>query len=303
MKPQGERIVVTAANDQYCDSLLRMLASLGDIHCRVAIFDLGLSEQGRQRIQQTCGKDCRILDPGWCVSIPGREQLPSYKKVFLAKPFIPELIPGFMQYLWIDADILLLSNTALDDFFDAAGTDGVAICYEDHPSYNRARGASLLRRLGLGKKSYKVKRLEQYFGRETARKWGDGPTLNSGIFCIGLNSPAWRHWQETIREADLDGHEKKRLICDQTCLDLAIQVHRIATSTLPATHNWCLGLADPLMENSTRRLVEPIPPHAPIKVLHATGTLKREFTALVDMEPAAGEGLSPATEQANATAR
>ncbi len=267
-------ILVTAANNQYCGSLLAMLRSLRKIIFPVAVFDLGLSTEDRARISSLCPQGCTIFDPGWCVPLKDIESTPNYKKVFLAKPYIPRLIPGYSKYVWIDADIWFQDASAIDDYLAASETLGAAIGYEDHPSYKRGGLASLLRRLGLWKKEYKAKRMQQYFGSDVARKWSRGATLNSGIFCFNADSEIWAHWQSAISEANLDGQERKRLICDQTCLDLAIERERLKVKKMPATHNWCLGLSFPMSKGKPARFFDPIPPHLPIKVLHATGDSK-----------------------------
>jgi hypothetical protein len=126
----------------------------------------------------------------------------------------------------------------------------------------------------LRRESYKAKRLRQYFGRSAARRWRNTPTLNSGIFCFSGNSPVWQYWQDAIRKANLARQQKKRLICDQTCLDVALLSHKLPLTKMPPTHNWCLGLAQPELCRKTGLLLDPLPPHAVIKTLHFTGPEK-----------------------------
>lgn len=271
MNAEDACILVSAADSRYCGSLLAMLHSLRDINLPLGVLDLGLSEQDRDRIRSVWGRDCQIFDPGWCIALEDQSATPSYKKVFLAKPFLPQLLPGYTRYLWVDADIHFQDTSAINDYIAAADTTGVAIGFEDHPSYRKKGWPALLQRLGIGKKTYKARRMEQYFGTEVARKWSKGATLNSGIFCIRGNCKAWSHWQAAMQKANLSGQNRKRLICDQTCLDLAISQAGLAVHRMPATHNWCLGLALPQSRQAPPYLVEPVTPHRPIKVLHATG--------------------------------
>jgi len=271
-----------------------MLHSIEALSLRVGVFDLGLSLENKKKIAHVCNFNCSIIDPGWCVSLPPTENTPEYKKVFLAKPFIPNLFPGFSKYLWVDADIWFQDCSALEDYLEAADSSGIAICYEDHPLYQRSekkRLPKILEQLRLKNESYKSKRLRKYFGRASARKWGDSPTLNSGIFCITAESSVWRHWQDTVRRANLQGHEGKRLICDQTCLDLAVLENNLSPTKMPATHNWCLSLAAPMIQQDTGLLVDPIAPHLPIKVLHSIGSKKNYFGSLPNHRTSVDDNL------------
>jgi hypothetical protein len=274
MSKVPECVVVTASNDAYLNSLLRMLKSIRPANLPIGLLDLGLSEHNKQRVMQTYGGKCIILDPGWCVALSDQEDTPDYKKVFLAKPFIPSLFPGYSTYLWVDADVVFLDCSAVADFLQAAHVNGIAVCYEDHPLYRtppRKSGSSLKRYLSRKSRSYKEKRLRQYFGQQISRRWRDTPTLNSGIFCLKGSSPAWHHWQQAMFSANLTGQIKKHLICDQTCLDFAVLSNELNPAKMPATHNWCLSLAQPLVCKTTGHLLDPMPPHPKIKVLHCMG--------------------------------
>jgi hypothetical protein len=295
MKVDGRYIAVTAANDKYYESLLAMLQSIKPMRFEIGVFDLGLSSENKRNISQVCDTKCTFIDPGWCVPIPDVESTPDYKKVFLAKPFIPDFFPGFSKYLWIDSDIWFQDCSALEDYLEAADNSGIAICYEDHPMYIRPRKkrwSAIRERLGLIEKSYKMKRIRNYFGREMARCWGSSPIMNSGIFCIIADSPVWCHWQHMIQKADLAGHGRKRLICDQTCLDLATLINRISPTKMPATHNWCVGLAVPMVAADTGILVDPIYPHNPIKVLHSAGSIKSDFGLLQNRSALSSDRVS-----------
>lgn len=265
-------VVVTASDSDYCDYLLTMLRSIARVDLPLVVFDVGLTDDERQRIESSWHGDCRVFNPGWCIDLIDQAETPEYKKVFLAKPFLPELLPGYQRYLWVDADICFLDDSAIEDYIRASESNGAAIGYEDHPSYRQQSKLTLLQKLGLKKKHYKARKLEKYFGGEVARRWSSTDTLNSGIFCMHRDSTIWSEWQRALKEANLEGQQRKRLICDQTCLDLAISRQQLPVQRMPATHNWCLGLAQPLALSTASFLVDPVPPHAPVKVLHGTGS-------------------------------
>jgi hypothetical protein len=283
-----------------------MLKSINSVRIMIGVFDLGLSDANKSRISRACTTGCTILDPGWRIPLPDSESTPQYKKVFLAKPFIPDVFPGFSKYIWVDSDIWFQDSSALDDYIEAADHSGLAICYEDHPMYGRAgkkRFSAVRERLGLVKEGYKIKRIRKYFGREMARRWGSTPIMNSGIFCITADSPIWHLWQHMIQKANLVGHDRKRLICDQTCLDLAVLINNFSPKVMPATHNWCVGLAEPMVHAETGKLVDPIYPYKPIKVLHSAGSIKTDFRLLQARGESSPGRLTPAGQESAATQR
>ena len=133
MKANKKNVVVTAANDKYINYAINMLESINSKSFMIGVFDLGLSAANKCRISRACNDGCIIIDPGWQISPPDCESTPDYKKVFLAKPFIPDLFPGFSKYLWIDSDIWFQDSSALDDYFDAATQTGMATGFALQP--------------------------------------------------------------------------------------------------------------------------------------------------------------------------
>ena len=99
-------IIVSAANDAYMAFLDDRPASIQDRlqEYDLGILDLGLSEESKDQIRTRKG-DAMILDPGGCHQPADMSGQPSHKKVFLAKPFLPEVLPGHSGSLWIDADV------------------------------------------------------------------------------------------------------------------------------------------------------------------------------------------------------
>lgn len=269
-------ILISGANDKYVPFLLETLTSLGASieNYDIGIFDLGLSDESISRLS-SLSSHVKIVKLNWLRPIPDQDKQPSYKKIFLAKAFIPDFFPGYDGYVWIDADIWFPDPTAIDDYIEASAVTGIAVSYECHPSYKtlqKYRTHTLLGKTFIkGVKSYKFRKIKDYFGMKLAVKWGLTPIMNSGIFCIRANSQVWKAWQEKIMTANLSKSGKSTQICDQTCLDLAVHEGGLTHTIMPATHNWCVELARPLICRNSKKLLDPMYPHAPIKVVHLLG--------------------------------
>jgi hypothetical protein len=274
---QRNFILISAANDKYIPYLSATLASLQPIimHYDVGIYDLGLSESSKNALSALCDGRVTFVDPQWCRPVPNQDTLPSYKKVFLAKAFIPDFFPNYQGYVWIDADMWFPQPSAIEDYIAASDKTGFAVSYECHPSYETILKYRTLSVFGKtfvkGTKSYKFNKIHRYFGLSSALKWGLTPVMNSGIFCIRHDSAAWKHWQHKILTADLSKEGKRTQICDQTCLDIGTKEAGLLPTPMPATHNWCVELARPLLCSKTKALLDPMFPHSPIKVVHLLG--------------------------------
>lgn len=275
--------LISSANDPYVGQLSEMLDSMGAAldDYALKILDLGLSDQSKDMLSRFQA-DVQFLDPGWQLKFPGHEKAPDYKKVFVSKPFLPTLFPGYAGYIWIDADIWFQDASALEDYVAAGAATGSAFSFESHPMY---RSIQKVRQFKVGNwvfikgyKDYFFNKCRLMFGNRVAVKIGIRPVLNSGIFYMTANSPVWRAWQETMGSANLARHDRFTQICDQTCLQVALIQGQLAHGVLPASHNWLPGLAPPLLDPTTGHLTDPAYPHGVIKVLHLVdGGFNAEF--------------------------
>lgn len=282
-KTHPEIALVSSANDPYVGQLAEMLESIGPTldQYDLKILDLGLSDKSKERLRRFQA-NTEFKDPGWLLPLPGQERAPDYKKVFVSKPFLPDLFPGYAGFVWIDADIWLQDASALQEYVAAASLTGAAFSFESHPLY---RSIQKVRRLRLGNWVY-IKGIKDYFlgkcrlmfGDKVAANIGIRPILNSGIFYMDSDSPIWNAWQNTMRAANLARHDRFAQICDQTCLQVATIQGDFDYGVLPATHNWLPRLAPPVFDASRGQLLDPMFPHGKIKVIHLVdGGHKDEF--------------------------
>ena len=276
-------IIVSAANDAYMEFLDDMLASIQDrLHeYDLGILDLGLSEKSLERIRARKEK-AKIADPGWRCPPADMSKQPSYKKAYYAKPFLPEIFPGYSGYMWIDADVWLQDSSAIEHYVVASqkAPGKGAIAFECHPDYQDIHHKPrfrVVRKFGIfpvairmvGRKVFRL--AYDLFGDEVARQYGLAPDNNSGLFFIHADSPAWGAWRGHMSKANHRNFVKRDYFPDQTCLNIALRRNGISFSVMPPIYNWVAGLALPLLDEDTHTLLDSCAPHQKLYAIHLTG--------------------------------
>ena len=207
-------LIVSASNDEYLDLLDGMLGSIGGrlADFDLGIIDLGLSDAGKDRIRARKA-GVHFARAEWRRTFPGIDKAPEYKKVFVSKPFIPDIFPGYENYVWVDADIWFQDAGAIDDYVEAGNARGGgggagrgAFSFESHPTYRSIQKVRTLEILGVifikGIKDYFLKKEREMFGSRIAAEIGIHPVLNSGLFHMAGGSPSGkpgrkRSWPRT----------------------------------------------------------------------------------------------------------
>lgn len=289
-------IVVSAANDAYLHLLEGMLASIAGklTDFDLGIVNLGLSDSGKERIAAHKA-DAHIARAEWRRAFPGIDKVPEYKKIFISKPYIPEMFPGYDNYVWVDADVWFQNAGGLDDYVEASEKTGAAFSFEAHPTYRSTQKVRTLDIFGVtiikNIKDYFLTKRREMFGTRVAAKIGMHSILNSGLFCMAAESPVWRAWQEKILAANLGRQHRRTQICDQTCLQMALIQRELSYAVMPATHNWIPGLSAPLVDAETFTLLDTAWPHLPIKAVHLMGIKNSKFELPVTDGRRIGTGL------------
>lgn len=276
-------IIVSGANDAYMDFLDDMLASIRNrLHeYDLGILDLGLSEKSIEMIRAR-KESAHITDPGWRYQFGDMSKQPSHKKAYYAKPYLPEIFPGYSGYMWIDADVWLQDSSAIEHYVAASekSPGKGAIAFECHPNYkdiNHKPRFRVVKKFGflpvavrmVGRKVFRL--AYDMFGDEIAQEHGLTPDNNSGLFFIRADSPAWDAWQDWMSKANHRNFEKRNYFPDQTCLNVALRENDICFSVMPPIYNWVVGLGAPLLNEDTHTLLDSCAPHQKLYAIHLTG--------------------------------
>lgn len=263
-------IVVTGGDAGYFPLIEDLVASIrahrsADV-LPVGVIDGGLKPEQKQHLVQRYGT--RILELSWGFEIAasrvrGREHL----KVLTSRTFLDQHLPEYDVILWIDGDAWVQDIGAVDLLVRGAQTGRLAVVSQ---TSRYAQVAMTLRWAGLG---YAQVRSILYKGARRAgvpeadaRRIGDKPTLNAGVFALRQDAPHWAAWRER------QGQVLKRgrvFTADQLALGMIVHLDGLPAELMPETCNY-MGPMWTCTDDGTT-LVERYLPNAPVGVVHLAG--------------------------------
>jgi lipopolysaccharide biosynthesis glycosyltransferase len=271
-------IIISGSDAEFWPLLSGMLHSI-DLSIRregisIGILDLGLKSEQLDRLR-TYG--ATIVAPDWDYPVAHfRARPPATLKALWARPHLQRYFPGYDLYIWLDADcwvqdwqsVALIASSAQEWLF--------AIVPEIDRSYSGffPGGASVLAFISF---CYKTCYGEQY--DTTLLHY---PLLNGGVWGATRGAPHWAEWDKQIANI-LSRHSDAFFYAEQTALNYAIRHHKLRTAFLPARCNWMCNRAIPCLALDGKTLVEPMPPHVLLGVLHLTGEIKKGIWPVQDL--------------------
>jgi lipopolysaccharide biosynthesis glycosyltransferase len=252
-------LVVTAANETYAPLLCDLLASLPDhriaLKLSIAVLDLGLEPATRGEIVREVEK---LVTPKWMFKPHARfDAEPKYLSR-AARPFLPELLPGYATYIWLDADVWVQQRLGLEWLVDAAKGVDLAAVPTLHRSYVFAP-----RDVG-----WLYERYAMAFGAGLAGQLIAQPYFNSGVIAARAGSPFWNAFADRFQTA-LDRWQGD-FLSDQAIINAVIALDRLRMNCLPARANWLCHLAPPYWNENAKLLAEPALPFEPLLIVHNT---------------------------------
>jgi lipopolysaccharide biosynthesis glycosyltransferase len=265
-------VIVTAADEKYAPLLRDLLSSI-EPHCislkiDTACLDLGLAPETRDEMS---AKVDRLVAPHWPFKPhPVFNNDPRHLSR-AARPFMPDLVPGYDVYVWLDADVWAQSATGLQWLVEAALTADIAAAPTLHRAYEFSQ-----RDL-----SWLFERFRMAHDDDTARKLISLPYVNAGVLAVRAGSPFWRRYAERFQAA-LD-RWKGNFLSDQAVVNATIHLDAVRLQPLPCRVNWLCHLAPPVWDPDTRRLCEPSLPYEPIHIVHNTFDNKAAVVPLRDV--------------------
>ena len=133
----------TSSNPPYFDLSIQMIESLKATrwyyNVPIKVFDCGLTIEDANYLRSRFG--CEVKDPGWDIeerhinkNLWGHN--PNAFKGILARCFLQRHFPEYRYYFWIDADIWIQDENALDRLMHLCEKQGIAGTQEyQHNSY------------------------------------------------------------------------------------------------------------------------------------------------------------------------
>lgn len=247
--------IVTAADDAYFPLLSDLLASIKDQkYGDIFVLDLGLEEKQIATLERAY--------PGIAVTSisDDREKLAFKAKMY--KCLLPDILPGYQTYIWIDADIWFQDVTAIADFVSRDERQEISIVPQDHPSYLHHEKALLWRR----------SRYRAMFGPELAEIMIQKPVLNSGFWAIDSDSDLWDRWRRVL--ADKISTCPPKRVSDQAALNYLVWIEGVTYKPLSPLNNWMSHLAVPKWHPRRQYLGTPDEKKEVIRAIHLTSVMK-----------------------------
>jgi len=273
----NDMAIVSAADSKFFDLLQGLIRSIRDKPegrgCPLCILDLGL--EAWQREWLLCqGAALRFPYPPLFIS-----GMPNYARLFLARPLLPQIFPGYDVYLWIDADAWVQDWSAIAQYRDLARQHGFAIALEADPAYGREKV------FHAHAHSYNMFGPDALATLATLERLGP---MNAGVFAGRADAPHWNAWHDNIREyMPRAVSDDLFFMLDQTALSLVCRRQDLPSVLLPSVSNWIAHFAPPMVTDDGTTLIRPLPPHEKIGIVHQTADTKRAFLAL----PRQGGGM------------
>lgn len=251
-------VVVSAADDSYVHLLLELLTSLapyrGRLVTTVAVLDLGLSEENRAKVGALADV---IRTPGWDIDLPpevkaARPQV----RALTARPFLADYFPGHDIVLWLDSDVWVQAEFALQGYVQGAAAVGLALTPMQHPNF--AFPLETIR--------WRLTALRGMFGDGAADLYLLNRYYNAGVFAAKPGHPFWRAWESNL-SAGL-ARMRYEMITDQNPLNYTLWTGGYDVCNLPAIFNWAAHLCLPQINLASGLFEEPGPLARPIGIMH-----------------------------------
>ncbi|WP_374450006.1 hypothetical protein [Stella sp.] len=262
-------VVVTAWDLPRGVLLSGLLASLDAVGCdlpvRVLVPDHAAARAVVAR-RRAAGIGAVVLRP--------RGDEPFADALARTRPLLPQAAPGFGRHLWLDPATWVQAPDALPVLAAAAGGGRLAGCYQADRAYPAWFGDdppwAAMRRA-----------IEAAFGSEAGSRLWMCPVIDGGVLALDADAPHWQAWAAAMAE----GWERRAAVpAPYAFADLALTVAvvrgRLPFAPLPAAWNWLCHQALPRWTGE--QLVEPVPPGAPIRILHLSGPTRAAVMRLGD---------------------
>ena len=248
-----KRAVVTGSDGKFADfaeDLLRSIRQFENLDFDLCFICMGKDEKIEALASRYCDDMVRFAQP----------KKPTHGNVISAnglKPLLPQIFPGYDEYMWIDADVWVQNPLGFKQVFAAAREADLAIHPELDPHYYMQTSPSDRTRLVY-------KRL---FSPELQEKTIRYPMINTGVIAAKASSPIWERWETILKKAfagELGG--AGQFSSDQIPLHHLVFTRQLSMKPLRAINNWQCHCALPAFLVAKQRLVVPSAPHEEINL-------------------------------------
>ena len=233
-----KHVVVSLADSNYfplLDELINSIKRFNESNeIAICILDAGLTEKQKESLST---KVDEIKAAEWDIEVPdskikGKEWLKSQ----VSRAFLPKYFPDYEKYLWIDCDAWVNTWETVELYFKACENGKVGITQTIGPGYKITSKVNwVFGKLAIIKSQNFKHAVKSNISYDKARKLAFAPHINIGVFSLEKNSPAWKSWQENLRQTLKAG---EIFGSEQLAMNMSVYIDNIETEFLPLNCNW-----------------------------------------------------------------
>jgi hypothetical protein len=245
------------------DTIQAARAALTGVDLDIAVVAIDLADDQRSYLT-----DRNILLHDRLSDFPRFDGAPQHAYALTCRPFMPEFLPGYDGYVWVDSDIRFLQADGLRFYADAlrVGTASVIIVQETEPCYTFNCDPKVARFFHATLAS----RLARVYGEEVAEYCRYFTPFNAGLFAARADSPIWARYRRNLHKALQAPYDN---MLEQDALNVAIQ-ETGGQIRAPSSMNWLCSLAFPTKRHDGM-WCSPENSAQPIYVAHLTNSALR----------------------------
>ena len=263
-----KHVVVSLADSNYfplLDELINSIKRFNESNeIAICILDAGLTEKQKESLST---KVDEIKAAEWDIEVPdskikGKEWLKSQ----VSRAFLPKYFPDYEKYLWIDCDAWVNTWETVELYFKACENGKVGITQTIGPGYKITSKVNwVFGKLAIIKSQNFKHAVKSNISYDKARKLAFAPHINIGVFSLEKNSPAWKSWQENLRQTLKAG---EIFGSEQLAMNMSVYIDNIETEFLPLNCNWITSNLLPKFDEDQECFVEPYLPNNKIGIMH-----------------------------------
>ena len=263
-----KHVVVSLADSNYfplLDELINSIKRFNESNeIAICILDAGLTEKQKESLST---KVDEIKAAEWDIEVPdskikGKEWLKSQ----VSRAFLPKYFPDYEKYLWIDCDAWVNTWETVELYFKACENGKVGITQTIGTGYKITSKVNwVFGKLAIIKSQNFKHAVKSNISYDKARKLAFAPHINIGVFSLEKNSPAWKSWQENLRQTLKAG---EIFGSEQLAMNMSVYIDNIETEFLPLNCNWITSNLLPKFDEDQECFVEPYLPNYKIGIMH-----------------------------------
>lgn len=285
---------VSSADKNYFPLLEELIASVND-HPAGKGFAFNIIDGGMtpDQIKALESNGAKVHQADWPAPLKAEDlKGKEYLKGCVLRPFIPQIIPNYDLYIWLDSDTWVQNWRAIELLIEGAQKDKMCCSILIDRAFPKSARIKWVAGLPLKPRSFYYSNAKKAFGRDMARILFGYNVVSAGAFALKKEAPHWKHWQNLISKALIKGNV---FTAEQLTLGIMAHLDGLPMEYLPSWCHWPLNF-DVLWDKERKLFVEPYLPHEPIGILHLSGLdemrLNKSITKTIRTTDGQSEELS-----------